>query len=323
MKRKIKSAKGFTLAELLIVVAIIAVLVAIGIPIFTSQLEKSREAVDLSDVRSAYAEVMMAAITGDTTAYYTKDANQTIYNSQKNVYTITVTPLKQKQSGWQTAEPITIGGVSSKAGEPYWKGQPGPNGYCIVTYYPKDDYVSFYWSGGNDSSNSTVTPTPDPWLTPVPTVIPTQIPTPTQAPSNSEKSYEYAKNNANTYPTSDRQYVRGNLYLYEGEVYVCKAGGKKDYDEQHNSGGNPKENYKAAFPKLEQEKLQNARTFADAKPKGDGTYDLKPIIYGDIYRDKNNIYYIYVGGDSTKWGMSIPDDSAFTNEGSNWVPINF
>ena len=38
--------KGFTLAELLIVVAIIAVLVAIGIPIFTSQLEKSREAAD-------------------------------------------------------------------------------------------------------------------------------------------------------------------------------------------------------------------------------------------------------------------------------------
>ena len=82
MKRKIKSVKGFTLAELLIVVAIIAVLVAIGIPIFTSQLEKSREAVDLSDVRSAYAEVMMAAITGDTTAYYTKDANQTIYIKQ-------------------------------------------------------------------------------------------------------------------------------------------------------------------------------------------------------------------------------------------------
>lgn len=41
-----KKRKGFTLAELLIVVAIIAVLVAIGIPIFTSQLEKSREATD-------------------------------------------------------------------------------------------------------------------------------------------------------------------------------------------------------------------------------------------------------------------------------------
>ena len=47
--------KGFTLAELLIVVAIIAVLVAIAIPIFTSQLEKSRDAVSLANVRSAYA----------------------------------------------------------------------------------------------------------------------------------------------------------------------------------------------------------------------------------------------------------------------------
>ena len=36
-----KNEKGFTLAELLIVVAIIGVLVAISIPIFTSQLEKS------------------------------------------------------------------------------------------------------------------------------------------------------------------------------------------------------------------------------------------------------------------------------------------
>lgn len=45
---------GFTLAELLVVVAIIAVLVMVSIPIFTAQLEKSREAVDLSNLRSAY-----------------------------------------------------------------------------------------------------------------------------------------------------------------------------------------------------------------------------------------------------------------------------
>ena len=35
-----------------------AVLVAISIPIFTSQLEKSREATDIANVRSAYAEVV-------------------------------------------------------------------------------------------------------------------------------------------------------------------------------------------------------------------------------------------------------------------------
>ncbi|MBQ6927624.1 MAG: prepilin-type N-terminal cleavage/methylation domain-containing protein [Oscillospiraceae bacterium] len=53
-----KNNKGFTLAELLIVVAIIAVLTAIAIPVFTNQLEKSREATDMANVRSAYAEVM-------------------------------------------------------------------------------------------------------------------------------------------------------------------------------------------------------------------------------------------------------------------------
>ena len=50
-----KNKKGFTLVELLIIVAIIAVLVAISIPIFSSQLEKSRRAVDLANVRSAKA----------------------------------------------------------------------------------------------------------------------------------------------------------------------------------------------------------------------------------------------------------------------------
>lgn len=54
---------GFTLAELLIVVAIIAVLVAISIPIFTSQLEKAREAVDLSNVRSAYSILQTSIMT--------------------------------------------------------------------------------------------------------------------------------------------------------------------------------------------------------------------------------------------------------------------
>ena len=45
--------RGFTLAELLAAVAIIAVLVAIAIPVFGSQLEKSRKAVDLANTRSA------------------------------------------------------------------------------------------------------------------------------------------------------------------------------------------------------------------------------------------------------------------------------
>lgn len=60
MKRLNK--KGFTMAELLIVVAIIAVLVAIAIPVFTTQLEKARQATDLANLRAAYAEAMTDAL---------------------------------------------------------------------------------------------------------------------------------------------------------------------------------------------------------------------------------------------------------------------
>lgn len=52
-----KNTKGFTLAELLIVVTIIAVLVAISIPVFTSQLHKARVAADWANVRAYYAEL--------------------------------------------------------------------------------------------------------------------------------------------------------------------------------------------------------------------------------------------------------------------------
>lgn len=56
---------GFTLAELLIVVVIIAVLVGIIIPIFNVQLEQAREASDAANIRSQYAETMSEAITSD------------------------------------------------------------------------------------------------------------------------------------------------------------------------------------------------------------------------------------------------------------------
>lgn len=67
-KKLRKNEKGFTLAELLIVVAIIGVLVAISIPIFTSQLEKSRDAVTAANLRAAYAEAATEVLTGKPAA---------------------------------------------------------------------------------------------------------------------------------------------------------------------------------------------------------------------------------------------------------------
>lgn len=56
MNKKSKKT-GFTMSELLVVVAIIGVLVAVSIPIFTSQLHKARVATDWANVRSYYSEI--------------------------------------------------------------------------------------------------------------------------------------------------------------------------------------------------------------------------------------------------------------------------
>ena len=64
--------KGFTLAELLVVVAIIGVLVAVSIPIFTSQLEKSRDATDAANVRAAIAQASADYLTSDKATPTTK-----------------------------------------------------------------------------------------------------------------------------------------------------------------------------------------------------------------------------------------------------------
>lgn len=58
-KKSKESVQGFTLVELIIIVAILGVLVAILAPAYTKYIEKSREATDLANAKSAYNELMI------------------------------------------------------------------------------------------------------------------------------------------------------------------------------------------------------------------------------------------------------------------------
>ena len=81
--------KGFTLAELLIVVAIIAVLVAIAIPVFTKRLEQSRETTDLANLRSAYAAGQVAVMSGIGTSKPNDLSGNTFYFNPNDEYGLT------------------------------------------------------------------------------------------------------------------------------------------------------------------------------------------------------------------------------------------
>lgn len=104
--------KGFTLMEMLIVVAIIAVLVAIAIPVFTNQLEKAREATDMANIRSAYAEVMACALTDAPDK--TNEVNR-IDNPDGSVKWEKHVDAVQKQAGWVSGTTVEIGGEQVEA----------------------------------------------------------------------------------------------------------------------------------------------------------------------------------------------------------------
>ncbi len=129
--------KGFTLMEMLIVVAIIAVLIAIAIPVFTSQLENSREATDAANLRSAYAEVSTAALTESAT-----DANTGVTRTGEAgsyVWTKDV-KLDQQVEGWQNNSIKTgeIGGVKVEGNI-----TATPGGTITVTFTQTTGAVTF------------------------------------------------------------------------------------------------------------------------------------------------------------------------------------
>ena len=116
--RKMKNKKGFTLMEMLIVVAIIAILIAIAIPTFASSLNKARIATDEANIRSGYASGMVRVLDPDnalaaanTTVTYTLNKDGSVSTAGEAVDNYTC-------QGNQTQTGTSIGGVAMTTG---WK----------------------------------------------------------------------------------------------------------------------------------------------------------------------------------------------------------
>lgn len=88
MLKKFTNKKGFTLMEMLIVVAIIAILIAIAIPTFNSALNKSKVATDTANIRSGYASMMVEVLAGNAKAndVYTLNEDGTVSKTATTAY---------------------------------------------------------------------------------------------------------------------------------------------------------------------------------------------------------------------------------------------
>ncbi|MGN8968700.1 type II secretion system protein [Intestinimonas sp. HCP28S3_D6] len=75
LSKKLKKTGGFTLIEMLIVVAIIAILVAVSIPMVSSSLDKAKVATDQANERAAKAAAIITYMTTGTTGTCYYDAN--------------------------------------------------------------------------------------------------------------------------------------------------------------------------------------------------------------------------------------------------------
>ncbi len=125
-----KRNRGFTLMEMLIVVAIIAVLAAVAIPVFNGSLHKAKVAADMANVRAYYAELQINYL---TTGEY-QDIGDSLDKNVKQTITFMDGSTVPLQAGYVSAI------LARKRTDPT-SGQKGaPIGYQVYYICDKGDH---------------------------------------------------------------------------------------------------------------------------------------------------------------------------------------
>lgn len=122
LKAKLRRDGGFTLVEMLIVVAIIAILIAVSIPMVAASLDKARQATDDANKRAALGMAMVEVMTNN------KLGGQTLAASP----TTTTAAYKVTEGKGE----LVASGTAKAAGFNYGQSSNYKEGYVKITYTP-------------------------------------------------------------------------------------------------------------------------------------------------------------------------------------------
>ena len=206
-----KKNKGFTLAELLIVVAIIAILVAISLPLFSSQIAKANLQADQTHVSAAKASAVAEYLdtnSHDTITYYF-DAGIAMANKNNSEgiagYGKSTKEQYKNQTGADHGIPVS---------------EDGSKNIIQVTVGNNGTVMSTSWVPVGTNSNSqgggSISPAPSPSAKPAPTQepAPSAAPEPVTSTPNLDVSKWAEANNRGDWPTRTHpgSIVQGNIY---------------------------------------------------------------------------------------------------------------